>query len=433
MIHLLIEKSSRYLFDNQFVMKKVYLHYILRNIKRKRNQSLFSFLCICISSVIILGNMALNNGIQYKLKKGVNEAISGQWTIYKSNHKKLNILEAQLNEQSKFDWNKKKNKQLLAVSPDIIINKRIRFGSLISLKDETSWVNIQALEQDHLNRLKSLIHIHSGVIPKGNHILLSETTADELHCSIGDSVLLLANNTNDYLSDEIALVSGIFEENGLALFFSYNAFIPYQMGKNIVQLEDNESLELIVNSKTNTDLTNQEIQTIKEYLDVWPSHLTMTPWNKTIPLFYAVIKVWQGCGYFIQFTFVLFSLVILISLISLIVYSRKKEFGTLLALGFSWKRITLMISTEYLILCCFSVLTSYLLTLFFLSFFPDTGIYISSKDMQSALLTEYMLPILYLKNFIYVLSLFAITTLFAVLISISRIKKTNPVKLINNE
>lgn len=413
-------------------MKKEYINYILRNVGRKKKQTFFSFLCIFISTAIILGNIAMNNGIQYKLKKGINEAVSGQWTIYKSVNESINILEAQLKEQSKFSWDDADDKNLLNISSDLTLNRRIRFGSLISFNDETSWVNVQALETDHLNRLKSLISIKSGTIPHNNQILISPTMAGELHCTIGDTVLLVADNTNDYMSDEVAVVSGIFEETGLASFFGYNAFVPYEMGESIVQLPEGECLELIVNSRGNNDISAQTVDEIKTYLTLMPDSPSIVSWDKTIPLFYSIVQVWQGSGYLIQFIFISFSLIILVSLISLIVYSRKKEFGTLLAIGFSWIKITFMVCAEYLIICFFSVMMSYAVTSLGISLIPKTGIYIASTDMQSALMSEYVLPMLYPINFMYVLGLFAVTTIFAVIISISRIKKYSPVKLIHN-
>ncbi|HCM19634.1 MAG TPA: hypothetical protein DIC46_02435 [Porphyromonadaceae bacterium] len=414
-------------------MKEEYISYISKNIGRKKKQSFFAVLCIFISSSIILGNFALNNGIQYKLKRGVNEAISGQWTIYKSENTKLNILEAQLKEQSKFIWTENDDKQILQISPDLIINKRVRFGSLISLKDETSWVNIHALEQDHLNRLKGLIEIDKGKMPDDvSGILISKTTADELHCSVGDSLLLVADNTNDYMSDAIAVISGIFEENGLASFMGYHAFIPYEMGKDIVQLYDDECLEIILNSRSNSAFSAITLQSIEPYVKKRPIPLDMASWDKTIPLFHSIAKVWQSSGYIIQLLFISFSLVILINVISLIVYSRKKEFGTLLSMGFSWRKIAAMVSSEYLLLCCLGVSLSLCITAAIILFIPEKGLYISSKDLQAALMTDYLTPIIYPKNFFYALALFAITTLLAVWINVSRIKKQRPVKLINN-
>lgn len=407
--------------------------YILRNIGRKKKQTFFSILCVLISTLIILGNIALNNGIQYKLRQAINEAISGQLTMYKSNSSNINILEAQLKDQSKFIWSNNDSKNILKISDNLIINKRVRFGSLISYKNETSYVNIHALDTSHLNRLGKLIRMKQGSMPiKQKGILLSKTSADELHCIVGDTILLVANNTNDYMSDEVAIVTGIFEEVGLTSFFSYCAFMSYDLGSEIVQLNGDECLELVINTKDNSDIPNATIIQIKKYLENKREKPVLLPWNKTIPLFYSIVMVWQGSGYLTQLILISFSLVILISLTSLIVNSRKKEFGTLLAIGFSWRKITAMLCLEYLTICSFAVSLGYTVSLIAISLVPNTGIYVASKDMQSALMTDYIQPIIYTTNFLYVLLLFIITIFLSVFISVSRIKKFSPMKLINN-
>lgn len=414
-------------------MKKEQVKYILRNISRKKKQSFFTILCITVSSFVIFENLSLNNGIQFKLKEGINQAISGQLTIYSTNNKKVNILESQLKEQKTFSWDTKDIKSLQHISDYITVDRRIRFGSLISYGDETSYVNVHALEPSHLKRMKKLLNIKCGSMPQnGKNILISETTAKDLHCNVGDTILLVANNINDYMSDEIAVVSGVFAEKGLSIFLNYTAFIPYNFGEGIVQLEEGQCLELVVNSKTNSDIPKKTIDKIKENINNRTNKLNITSWDKTIPLFYSIANLWKGSGYFIHTLFIILSLMILTNLASLIVYSRKKEFGTLLAIGFSWRKITLMVCLEYLLITLFAILISYVMVAILIFCIPDTGFYIPSKDMQSALMTEFIRPFLRIEDLAYVLSLFCLTVTVAVLISISRIKRLKPIVLINN-
>lgn len=414
-------------------MKKEQIKYILRNVSRKKKQSFFTMLCITVSSFIILGNISLNNGIQAKLKEGINQAISGQLTVYSANDSKVNILESQLKEQRTFHWNTADAESFKNISTNISINRRIRFGSLVSYEEETSYVNIHALETSHLDRIKNLITIKYGKMPKkSKDILISETTADDLHCNIGDTILLVAENINDYMSDEVAVITGIFEEKGLAIFLNYTAFMSYGFGEEIVQIEEDQCLELIINSTTGSDIPDKTISQIKEKLNTQADDINIASWDKTVPLFYKIANIWKGSGYITQAIFIVFSLVILINLASLIVYSRKKEFGTLLAVGFSWRKITIMVSLEYLLITCIAVLTAYILTLLFIYSLPDTLIHISSKEMQSALMAESIKLFLHAKDLLYVLLLFCLTILAAVLISISRIKRLSPIALINN-
>lgn len=413
-------------------MKNEQLKYVVRNITRKKKQTFFTLLCIGISSCIILGNIAMNNGLQYKLKEGINQAVSGQLTIYKATDPKINILESQLKEQKSFAFPADAFDTLAKSTDDLVINKRIRFGSLISYGEETSYVNIHALEKDHVQRMAKLLTLQSGAMPeRGKSILISETTAEELKCHTGDTILLLATNVHDYMSDQTAVISGVFEENGIALFLNYNAFVPYSFGEELVQLEAGDCLEFIINTSDNKDIPSESVETIQARFSTLSPQMRVATWEETVPLLYRIVKVWKGGGYMTQVIFVVFSLLILINLTTLIIHSRKREFGTLLVFGFSWWKISGMLIAEYLIVTIAAVLLGAGIIVLAIWGIHDPGIYIASKDMQAALMTEYLKPILYMKDLIYTLCLFGATTMLAVVISIGRIKGWNPISLIN--
>lgn len=413
-------------------MKKEFIKYIARNITRKKKQTFFTVLTISVSSFIILVNIAMNNGIRLNLKEGINQAVSGQLTIYRAMNPRLNILESRLQDQIPFVWDNKTTEALLKVNDNIHINKRIRFGSLISYNEETSYLNIHALEKPHLLRIADFLHLNMDALPLANNsILISESIANDLNCVVGDTLLLVADNINDYMSDDIALVSGIFEEKGLATMLNYVGFVIYGFGQEIVQLDKDESVELIVNSTGNRDIQEEEIGKIQRHLDSLDGNISVASWEKTIPLFFKIVDIWKGGGYFTQVLFIVFSLIILVNLISLIINSRRKEFGTLLAIGFSWTKIAILICTEYMIISVFSVFSGYMLTLIMIAILPDTGIHISSKDMQTALMAEFLNLVLFFKDFTYTLFLFGSITLLASYISISRVKHLSPIQLIN--
>lgn len=356
--------------------------------------------------------------------------MSGQLTVYNTEDPKINILESRLQDQEPFFWDTDKSDSIKAGAPPITIDRRIRFGSLISFNEETSYINIHAIEKPHMFRLQRLLGLN-GFPAEGNSIVISESVAKDLKCSVGDTVLLVADNINDYMSDEIAVVTEIFEERGLATMLSYTGFTRYDFGAGIVQLADDECLELIINPVSNVDFTKEEIARIRQKLNTQDENLKLSPWDETVPFLFRIVNVWKGGGYFTQTLFIVFSLMILVNLVSLIIDSRKKEFGTLLAIGFSWKKILLLVSLEYLIITLTSVCLSCGAISVLIAALPENGIYIASKDMQSALMAEYLKFQPYISDFLYTLSLFCATTLIAVLISISRVKHLNSVVLIN--
>lgn len=412
-------------------MKKEQLYYALRNITRKKKQTLFAVLCISVSSFVIFSNISLNNGIQAKLREGINEVISGEYLIYSADGLDVNILESQLNEQRVFEAEALTN-DLRAANPEVVINKRVRFGSLVSFDQETSYLNVHALEKGHLERLGNLLSLGEGRLP-GNEkeIVISQTMSDDLKCGLGDTLLLVATNLNDYMSDEIAVVSGIFQEKGLALYLSYNAFVPYDFGKELVQLDDSGCLELVLNPKNGASIPEKEMAAIRKLVGGRDKDLKIARWEKTVPLLFAVTNVWQGCGYMTQFVFVVFSLIILVNLTSLVIRSRRKEFGTLLAMGFSWRKVNLLVCLEYLLLTAIAFALGYLLFEVFLGLLPDASLGIPDKDMQYALMTDSIRFFLDAGDVFHVLFLFLATITGAVFISLGRIRRINPNTLIN--
>lgn len=417
-------------------MKTEQLKYVLRNILRKKKQTFFSFLCIGISSLIIFFNLAFNNGIQFQLKRGINEGISGNTTIYKSDKENINILESQLSNQKKFHFDENNKSKFFNSFGNLNIDKRIRFGALVSHNEETSYLNIQALEDDHFSRISSDIKIEQGSLPTSpSEILISHSFAKELKVSTGDTLLIVADNTNGYMSDAITTVKGIFKETGLAIYFDRIGFVKYKFGEDLVQIDNNEAVELIVNPdfKNNDDIDRKTYERIENYFSAQRSNFRLSPWNKTVPLLFSIVEVWNWGGKFTYLTFLTFSMIILVSVSTLVANSRKKEFGTLIAIGFKWKEIYKMILLEYLIIALSAIFIGLVILFTFLKFMiPQTGMHIGSVDLQAALLTEYIRPKLTLEDVLFVSVVFITIIIISIGITIQKIKKYDPLKLINN-
>lgn len=399
------------------------LKYVLYNLGRKKKQTFFAALCISVSSLVILADFALLNGMQARLKEAINGVISGQITVFSSDDERINILEAQLKDQNPFVWGEEEQNGFEDRFSGIHLNRRMRIGSLISYEDETSYVNFHALEEEALKRVDEILVFRKGrMAGKKDEVVISEAVAEDLNCTVGDTVLLVANNIYDYMSDAIGIVSGIFEEKGLAIFLGHNGFMAYETGMVLAEVGEGESIELVINPDTDKDLSPDKIKALQAEFNRYSGQpFRLASWEQTVPLFYSIVKVWQGGGMITQVLFLLFSLIILITLTSLIVYSRRKELATLRALGFSWNRVRLLLCGEYALLCVFSVGLGFGILQLFIYLLGGDGLSIASKDMQSALMTDRLFPFLQIKDLGYVLFLFTLTTLVSTLISIRRL------------
>jgi len=401
----------------------VQLKYILYNLGRKKKQTFFSILCISVSSLVILADFALLNGMEARLKEAINGVISGQMTVFSSDDERINILEAQLKDQKPFVWSEEEQSRFEDDFSGIHLNRRIRIGSLISYGDETSYVNFHALEEEALIKVNEMLVFRKGrMAEKKDEVVISEAVAEDLNCTVGDTVLLVANNIYDYMSDAIGIVSGIFEEKGLAIYLGHNGFMSYETGAILAETGEGESLELVINPDTDRDLSPEEIAALQQAFNNYSGEpFRLASWEQTVPLFYSIVKVWQGGGVITQVLFLLFSLIILITLTSLIIYSRRKELGTLRAIGFSRNKVKLLLCGEYALLCMFSVSLGFGVLQLFIYLLGGDGLSISSKDMQSALMTDRLYPFLQIKDLLYVLFLFTLTTLISTLISVRKL------------
>ncbi len=411
----------------------IQLKYIINNLGRKKKQTFFTVLCIGITSFIIFADFSMINGIEKQLKKGINEVFSGEYIIYQSDKENINVLESNINEQEEFEWNTEQTHLIETVYPGLQPLKRVRIGSIVSYEEETSYTHIHALEDRHLRKIAQMLTLTEGQMPcRTGEMIISRSLADDLGCTTGDTLLLLAGNIHNYMTDATAIVTGIFEEKGLALFMTHTTFMTYPTGEEIAGISPGHAIEVILNAPEGEGISAQTAGTIHNSLLKINPRIHMANWTQTIPLMNAIVNVWKGGGAITQVIFILFSLIILITLSTQMIRSRKKEIGTLVAIGFTWKKITRMLLAEYTIITLISVTLSALLLLALMRSIPGGTIPVGSEYMQSALMTDTLPPSLYLRDYLYVLVLFIATTLTSVGISLRKLKKHKINQLINN-
>ena len=101
---------------------------------------------------------------------------------------------------------------------------------------------------------------------------------------------------------------------------------------------------------------------------------------------------------------------------------RKKEFGTLLAIGFKPRWIVNSVAIEYVIISMSGVIImGVLLKAIFVVFFSN-GIYVPWEAMQVAYLSTRIQPLLYFQNILVIAVLFGFTSYLAVLFSLRKLK-----------
>ncbi len=396
----------------------------LKNITRKKSRSFLIFILSVVAAFNIFYQTAQKNSVQNSLKQLIGEAISGQYIIYDS-EKKLNVLESQFSDLKLFSWNKQLEESLRQEADGILhISPRLRFGGMISSGDESIGINLQALSEEHIERVSSILDFQDGSSPQNNdEIMLSETFAEELDSKVGDTLVVLANNRDGYLSDAILIISGIFRTNGLAQFLTPIGYLHYEKGKSLMGLEEDETMELLINFK-NFEEAKEKEQLLHSGIVALNSELDIATWKESSPLLNSIAAIWVNFGYIIKLIFIAFCFLILVNIIVMITNNRKKEIGTLLAFGFSPFKVINTIAFEYIFLVVTAVLWIGLSLKLVFDFLLQDGIPIPVEELQAAYLSSRIMPEIFWIDIIQVCFLFALACYLAVLISLRKLPKT---------
>ncbi len=402
----------------------------LKNILRKKSRVVLLLAVCFVAAYNIFAQMAQKNSVENNLKQLIGEAISGQFILFDSDEK-INVLESQFSELNVFDWNEEDIAKLKSEFPGIEhISTRIRFGAMLSFEEENIGVNLQALNPDHLERVSSILEFAEGNVPSTNdEIMLSDTFADELETKVGDTIVVLANNRDGYLSDAVLKVSGVFKTSGLGQFLIPIGYIPYEKGKEIVGLYEGETMEVLVNFENLNDYAAKNIELESSFL-AGEKGLKIANWSESSPLFNSIVQIWVSLGHAIRFIFVVFSVLIIINIVIMMTNNRKKEIGTMLALGYSPITVINSIATEYLTIIAVGVLVPGIIFKIICDTVLKGGILIPWEAMQAAYLSTYIFPEISWWNIISVTLYFCLACYLAIWISLRKLHRVEITSLL---
>lgn len=172
----------------------------LKNIIRKKSRTMLVYLFVAIAALNIFIQSTQKNSVRNSMKRFIGNVISGQYIVYNSDEE-INILESQFSDLELFQWNRERSDSLKN-SVQFIENiaPRLRFGGMLSYKEESIGMIFHALTPDHLNRISLILNFVKGGMPKNeSDLIMSDEFAELLECEVGDTLVVLANNKDGYL------------------------------------------------------------------------------------------------------------------------------------------------------------------------------------------------------------------------------------------
>jgi putative ABC transport system permease protein len=343
-------------------------------------------------AVIIIGLCSINigkglmDGLQKESELGVTQGRTGEIQIHKQGYfdaSEFSMLNYSIDNASRLQDELKRIEGVEDVAG------RIQFGGLLAKGDETAVV-VFCRAADIVNEVKVCPRIKENIIEgrfltkdDANGAVVASGLKKGIGANVGDLIIVVAN-TKDGFQNAVELeVVGIIEEKA-AQANARLVYLPIGKAQELLYM-DNEVTEIVIKASENSKLDalserlNQLIQSKGLQSDTW----------KDVATFFVDIMKKQNVVVFVLC--LIFYIIVIASITNtmmLTLFERKKEIGTLMAIGIKAKDVTLLIVMESTIIGVIGSLLGVLLSAIIILILSKVG-WTRSLPQTNTLVTIY--------------------------------------------
>jgi len=343
-----------------------------RNVIRYRTRTIYSSLSIFIASMIVVFAQGYVSGISNSMMESYRDYITGDFRITTEGFvKRENLLPVDE-----------------IIDPSIIsildtiegiehIEPRFRFGTLIGKNENTEQGIGVGLDIENTRyRLKE--RIVDGEISRG--ILISREFAKKIDINLGDSVLIVAKTSEGGINGIKLRVSGLIFF-GIGMLDRNMFFIPIDDARKLLKIKDGftEIMVFVKDKKATERIKSLKIK-----------GLSIREPGEQIPFlkyFNAVVKIYSLLEIFIC----LLASFVILNLMTMIVFERTREIGTLKALGMKDSDIFLNFVIEGTIIGSFGSITGSIAGYFLTMYLAQKGINFEGAIKNTDLVISYVI------------------------------------------
>ena len=342
-----------------------FLRMAFRNLIRHKRRTLITGLMIFFGSFFIIFLLAYGYSFNQSFGEAVSESLTGDLQIHTAGEDEEDI---------SFLISPEQVKEIALSKTEVeAISSRIEYFGSLSTGEEERFVEIKGIEPDKETKINSRLEAVKGewLSPGGDEILISQDIADELNIEPGAELIIMTNTPAGYLNGIALETAGIVGAEGMDLFLTDSIFIDISSLRELLFLEENEIEYLIlgladgVSQQDTTAILENEFAAsgfnlnIKGWQDIDAPYSGMSLLNRLVPgIVLVIILIIAAVG--------------IINTVLMSVMERKKEIGTLTAMGTSSREVIWLFLLEALILGLIAAGAGLLLALgiiFFLSWY----------------------------------------------------------------
>lgn len=290
---------------------------------------------------------------------------------------------------------------------------------------------LTGVEQQYLEKVTILA---GTSLEEPNQILISAKTADKLAVEINDLVACEVITQDGRRNFDYLQVAGIYQILGLsAVMSNHMALTSLPTIQRLMNEPEDVVTEIVIN-KTGRGSGAEILKAVRALVGEVDEHLTVAGWKEYGRTILAIattniVSIWVLWG-----ISMLIVAIFLADTLFSVVEERKREYGSMMSMGLSFRQIAGLFVAEMMVLVLSFVLPGVLLGGLLVGFIATVGIPLPSEVVRSIFGGfDRLYPVLSLPSLAGVFVVLALLTLIISSLAIYKITKLNPVEVLKNE
>ena len=313
-----------------------------RNLMRNKRRTIITLVSIAFGVILCMFLTGISDGTYTSIINTAAKLGQGHMTVMNKS-----FLESQ--DLSYTVKNAYQIENILSREKDIIFTeKKISGSGMLSSAYESISVFFDAVEPEKNKKISTLIEkITEGVYLTGDErdVLIGKTLAERLKVKLGSKVVLTVNDKNNNITQELFRIRGIFR-TGSENNDGFYALFTFPKLQKVLKFEKDEAnvIALYVENYRNTVKLIKKIKTKGSV--PFDSETDIYPWFDVMQELAQYISVDKGSNYIIQGFLLIIIAAGILNTVLMSVMERLREFGIMIALGFSRFMLWVMILCE---------------------------------------------------------------------------------------
>lgn len=405
-----------------------YFRYGYTNLWRRKNRTLLLGISFFILATFLVVFLGYSIGISRQMLGKAIDNFLGDVAIISAESK----LDAVVNEEVvSFDDTDLRKK--IQVHVDLLeIRREYRTECFLYTNNLHRLSYLVGVDENSIERLKIIKGENLNPAYAGSReILLTSLTAETLELDIGDRVSLEVVTPQGFRNIDYFTVKGIYNIPGIAeVMVTHLAISTLRDVQHLMNEVENKVTNVILYAKNRRHAPQVKGLALKV---LGTADYKIMDYKEYGNMIVAIMRVFVALGWVVGIISIFIIAVFFFDTMLATLEERKKEYGIMFSLGLSWKKIGLLILSEYAVFALFFVLPGILTGGVIIALLAKVGITVP-QTIQSFMggievFSPYIQWGILVKTFLCILGLIELANIYTII----KIKRLNPVEVLKND